>query len=170
MISYFLANDMISIFENAIRNSGIMSGKFLEKTRVPKPGSTLNNPQYYTPADFVIGSTVQSNHTFGSLCLVSLLIYLLFCSNPRHKVASIYFSVTNVSCSSIFDAKFFVICCVSVFSHRFLLIDADLYVLSYLEANADSIPPETLESVRRKLNVDGANDRAWAKIGTGDQS
>lgn len=66
--------------------------------------------------------------------------------------------------------KFFVICSVSVFSHRFLLTDADLFVLTYLEANADNIPPQTLESVRRKLNVDGTNDRAWAQMGTEDQT
>lgn len=175
MISYFLSNDVISIFENPTRNSGIISGKFLEKTRVPKPGSTANNPQFYSPADFVIGATIQSNVEFLSLsCFIANILgqshILLFCSNQRYKVASVYFSVINVSCSSILDAKFLVICSVSVFSHRFLLIDADLYVLSYLEANADSIPPETLESVRRKLNADGTNDQAWAQIGTEDQT
>lgn len=72
VISYFLSNDMISIFENPTRNSGIISGKFLEKTRVPKPGSTANNPQFYSPADFVIGATVQSNFTFWSLsCFIA---------------------------------------------------------------------------------------------------
>lgn len=51
-----------------------------------------------------------------------------------------------------------------------MLTDADLFVLTYLEANADNIPPETLESVRRKLNVDGTNDKAWAQMGTEDQT
>lgn len=50
---------MISIFETATRNSGIISGKFLEKTRIPKPGSTVDNPQYYSPADFAIGSVIE---------------------------------------------------------------------------------------------------------------
>ncbi|KAM4522522.1 LOW QUALITY PROTEIN: EF-hand domain-containing protein 1-like [Odontesthes bonariensis] len=59
ILSYFLSNDMISIFEKPIRNSGIMSGKFLEKTRIPKPGSTVENPEFYSPADFAIGATVE---------------------------------------------------------------------------------------------------------------
>ncbi|XP_048841820.1 EF-hand domain-containing protein 1 [Brienomyrus brachyistius] len=59
IISYFLADDMISIFEMSARNSGIISGKFLEKTRIPKPGSTVDNPEYYGPADFAIGATVE---------------------------------------------------------------------------------------------------------------
>lgn len=59
IISYFLADDMISVFETSARNSGIISGKFLEKTRIPKPGSTVDNPEYYGPADFAIGATVE---------------------------------------------------------------------------------------------------------------
>lgn len=171
VISYFLSNDMISIFENAIRNSGIISGKFLEKTRVPKPGSTADKPQFYSPADFVIGAIVQSNRVFLSCFIADIhgqSHNLFLCSNQRQKVASI--SVVLMYHAALSSARLNVICSVSVFSHRFLLVDADLYVLSYLEANADSIPPETLESVRRKLNADGATNQAWAQIGTEDQS
>lgn len=52
---------MISIFEKPTRNSGIIGGKFLEKTRIPKPNSTLENPEYYSPADFAIGATVEGD-------------------------------------------------------------------------------------------------------------
>ncbi|KAL4630454.1 EF-hand domain-containing protein 1 [Arapaima gigas] len=100
VISYFLSNDMISIFEKPTRNSGIISGKFLEKTRVPKPTSTVDNPEYYSPGDFAIGATVE------------------------------------------------------VFGHHFVLIDADLYVLKYLESISDQIPLETLSSLRRHLGVE----------------
>lgn len=61
ILSYFLSNDMISIFEKPTRNSGIICSKFLEKTRVPKPGSTVDNPEFYSPADFAIGATVEGN-------------------------------------------------------------------------------------------------------------
>ncbi|KAF1371831.1 hypothetical protein PFLUV_G00273450 [Perca fluviatilis] len=50
---------MISIYEKPGRNSGIIGGHFLEKTRIPKPGSTLDNPEFYSPADFAIGATVE---------------------------------------------------------------------------------------------------------------
>uniref|UniRef100_H3D427 EF-hand domain (C-terminal) containing 1 n=2 Tax=Tetraodon nigroviridis TaxID=99883 RepID=H3D427_TETNG len=97
ILSYFLANDAISIFEKPTNNSGIIGGRFLEKTRIPKPGSTVDNPEYYSPADLAIGATVD------------------------------------------------------VFGHRFLLTDADQYVLTYLEANSSDIPEQTLESLRQKL-------------------
>lgn len=58
ILSYFLATNMISIFEKPTRNSGIIAGKFLEKTRVPKPGFEADKPQFYSPADFAIGATV----------------------------------------------------------------------------------------------------------------
>lgn len=61
ILSYFLSNDMISIFEKTTRNSGVIGGKFLEKSRVPKPGSTVDKPVYYSPADFAIGATVEGN-------------------------------------------------------------------------------------------------------------
>lgn len=64
ILSYFVASDMISIFERPSRNSGIIGGKFLEKTRVPKPDSTVENPQFYSPADFAIGATVEGNIMF----------------------------------------------------------------------------------------------------------
>lgn len=59
IFSYFLSSDMISIFEKSTRNSGIISGQFLEKTRIPKPGCTVDKPEFYGPADFAIGDTVE---------------------------------------------------------------------------------------------------------------
>ncbi|NXI34158.1 EFHC1 protein, partial [Galbula dea] len=59
VLSYFLSDDMISIYEPPARNSGIIGGKFLGKTRVAKPGSTPENATYYQPSDFTIGSTIE---------------------------------------------------------------------------------------------------------------
>ncbi|XP_009566498.2 EF-hand domain-containing protein 1 isoform X1 [Cuculus canorus] len=59
ILSYFLSNDMISIYEPPVRNSGITGGKYLGKTRVPKPGSTPDNITYYEPSDLAIGSTIE---------------------------------------------------------------------------------------------------------------
>ncbi|XP_073349149.1 EF-hand domain-containing protein 1 [Pagrus major] len=105
VLSYFLSDDTISIFEKPTRNSGIISGRFLEKTHVPKPGATVDNPEFYSPADFAIGATVE------------------------------------------------------VFSHRFVLTDADQYVLTYLESNSSQIPCQTLESLQQKLGVGTANNQ-----------
>ncbi|XP_036941840.1 EF-hand domain-containing protein 1 [Acanthopagrus latus] len=105
VLSYSLSDDTISIFERPTRNSGIISGKFLEKTRVPKPGTTVENPEFYSPADFAIGATVE------------------------------------------------------VFNHRFVLTDADHYVLTYLESISSQIPCQTLESLRQKLGVETSSNQ-----------
>uniref|UniRef100_A0A3P8U837 EF-hand domain (C-terminal) containing 1 n=1 Tax=Amphiprion percula TaxID=161767 RepID=A0A3P8U837_AMPPE len=99
ILRYYLSNDTISIYEKNTRNSGIIGGKFLKMTRIPKPGSTVENPEFYSPADFAIGATVE------------------------------------------------------VFGHRFVLTDADRYVLTYLESISSQIPSHTLDSLRQKLGV-----------------
>ncbi|XP_066862476.1 EF-hand domain-containing protein 1 isoform X2 [Kogia breviceps] len=59
VFSYFLATDMISIFEPPVRNSGIIGGKYLGRTKVVKPGSSVENPIYYGPSDFFIGAVIE---------------------------------------------------------------------------------------------------------------
>ncbi|XP_073938061.1 EF-hand domain-containing protein 1 isoform X3 [Castor canadensis] len=59
IFSYFLATDMISIFEPPVRNSGIIGGKYLGRTKVVKPLSTADNPVYYGPDDFFIGAVID---------------------------------------------------------------------------------------------------------------
>ena len=49
IITYRLADDMITIHEPPIRNSGILGGTFLQRTRVAKPNSTTDKPVYYGP-------------------------------------------------------------------------------------------------------------------------
>lgn len=39
IISYFLSDDTILVFEPPQRNSGILGGKFLERGRIKKPDS-----------------------------------------------------------------------------------------------------------------------------------
>merc|ERR1712139_150585 len=58
IISYRLSDDMISIFEPQQRNSGIIGGKFLERTRIQKPGCDPENPVFYGIGDFAIGATI----------------------------------------------------------------------------------------------------------------
>jgi len=59
IISYRLSDDMVTVYEKAQRNSGIIGGKFLERTRVCKPGSLVDSPDFYTPADFSIGAVIE---------------------------------------------------------------------------------------------------------------
>jgi len=97
IISYRLADDMISIFEPQQRNSGIIGGKFLERTRIAKPGCDPERPTFYGIGDFAIGATIV------------------------------------------------------VLKHRFVITNADEYVLKYLEANESQYPVSTIDSLRNKI-------------------
>lgn len=62
VISYRLADDMMTIYEPPQRNAGIIGGKFMERTHVLKPGSSLSSPQgpeYYDVQDLYVGATIE---------------------------------------------------------------------------------------------------------------
>ena len=88
---------MMTIYEPPVRNAGMLCGKFLQRTRVQKPGTPTDNPEFYNPGDFYIGARIH------------------------------------------------------IFKHRFIINDADEYVLKYLESNADKFPKETIDSIRQKV-------------------
>ena len=88
---------MMTIYEPPVRNAGMLCGKFLQRTRVQKPGTPTDNPEFYGPADFYIGARIH------------------------------------------------------IFKHRFIITDADEYVLKYLEGNADKFPKETIDSIRQRV-------------------
>jgi len=102
IITYRLADHMITIYEPPIKNTGILGGKFLEATRISKPACDRENPVFYGPVDLSIGAMIH------------------------------------------------------VFSHRFIIIDCDDYVLSYLEENKDIFPnneiEKTIQSIKDKKN------------------
>ena len=100
IISYRLADDMITIYEPPQRNSGTLGGKFLERTKARKPGSSLDNPEFYSPADFKIGAVIE------------------------------------------------------IYKHKFVITDADRYVLTYLESFPDIYPLETINSIREKHGLE----------------
>ena len=62
IISFYLADDSISIYEPAQKNSGIIEGKFLHKRRYK---NIDNNNNWITPSDMAIGGDVKINgHNF----------------------------------------------------------------------------------------------------------
>jgi len=65
IISIRLSDDMIAIQEIQSRNSGLSAGRFLEYSRIPKPGSSINSPVYYGVNDFAINNTIIAfSHRF----------------------------------------------------------------------------------------------------------
>jgi Ca2+-binding EF-hand superfamily protein len=86
IINFSLATDTFMIYEKPARNCGRKTGKFLERTRIPKPGCDINHPEFYGPQDLTIGNVVY------------------------------------------------------VFNRRFKIVDADVFVLTYLKENAFRFP------------------------------
>ncbi|KAL7752707.1 hypothetical protein RI367_001709 [Sorochytrium milnesiophthora] len=65
VISYFLGDDTISIYEPPQRNNGTIGGKFLERSLVLIPGATLQQPKYYVAQDLHVGARLLVNaHRF----------------------------------------------------------------------------------------------------------
>ncbi|KAL6762171.1 hypothetical protein V8C86DRAFT_2521922 [Haematococcus lacustris] len=61
VLSYFMMDDTIQVYEPPVRNSGIAGGKFLERQRVFKP----SGEEIYTYTDLYVGGTIQIfNRTF----------------------------------------------------------------------------------------------------------
>lgn len=65
IISYFLTDDTIQIYEPPVRNSGVIGGKFLERGRVKKPNQErypTTSPEYYNAQDFFVGAQLNINN------------------------------------------------------------------------------------------------------------
>eukprot|EP01116_Phalansterium_solitarium_P009858 TRINITY_DN241_c0_g1_i11.p1 TRINITY_DN241_c0_g1~~TRINITY_DN241_c0_g1_i11.p1 ORF type:complete len:574 (-),score=256.51 TRINITY_DN241_c0_g1_i11:254-1975(-) len=61
IISYYLADDTLSIYEPPQRNSGVVGGKFLERRQVQKPKSK----ELYRESDLFVGAIIEVfNHRF----------------------------------------------------------------------------------------------------------
>ncbi|NXD79381.1 EFHC2 protein, partial [Halcyon senegalensis] len=61
IISYFLSDDTISVFEHTQQNTGILGGKFLERGRIKKPGQELfkSEPsEYFKAQNLFVGARV----------------------------------------------------------------------------------------------------------------
>ncbi|XP_076857478.1 EF-hand domain-containing family member C2 [Brachyhypopomus gauderio] len=65
IISFYLSDDTVSVFEPTQRNSGVIGGKFLERSRVKKPGQELfksEMSEYYKAQDLYVGATLIINN------------------------------------------------------------------------------------------------------------
>jgi len=58
IITLFLNDDTVMVYEPQVRNSGIVSGKFLEKTKYK---NKLEAGRFFEPQDFLIGKLVEVN-------------------------------------------------------------------------------------------------------------
>lgn len=58
IISFYLADDSISIYEPAVKNSGIIEGPFLRRNKYKNVDKSL---EFITPTDLGIGADVKIN-------------------------------------------------------------------------------------------------------------
>ena len=56
VLSYFCADDTLSVFEPPVPNSGIMGGKYLERSKAPKPQTVAGT--YYREQDLFAGARI----------------------------------------------------------------------------------------------------------------
>jgi len=65
IIQLRLSDDYIAIQEIQQRNSGLPAGRFLEYSRIPKPGSSASAPEWYEINDLKIGNIIIAfSHRF----------------------------------------------------------------------------------------------------------
>ncbi|XP_062389412.1 EF-hand domain-containing family member C2 [Sardina pilchardus] len=65
IISFYLSDDTIAVFEPTQRNTGVIGGKFLERGRVKKPGQALfksEMSEYFTAQDLYVGARLLLNN------------------------------------------------------------------------------------------------------------
>jgi hypothetical protein len=64
LMEYCLGNDQISITEVPMKNSGFLKGRIIAPTRLRKPGTKVEENQFFGPKDFAIGKHSIYSSTF----------------------------------------------------------------------------------------------------------
>lgn len=65
VVSYFMSDDSIYVYEPPVKNSGITFSKFLERCKVKKPNQppySTKLPEYYTYRDIYVGAVLVLNN------------------------------------------------------------------------------------------------------------
>lgn len=86
IIDFHLADDTVSVWEVAQRNSGHLEGKFAQRSRMKNPA----NGTWYAPPDFYVGAVVEVNKTLFRLSRADESTYKYMEENDDK------FSVSNV--------------------------------------------------------------------------
>jgi hypothetical protein len=58
IITFYMSDDTLGIYEKFQRNSGFIGGKFLERCRI----RNVNTHEFFRPGDFVVGQPITINH------------------------------------------------------------------------------------------------------------
>jgi hypothetical protein len=117
IVSFYLSDDTIAVFEPPQRNSGVLGGKYLERGAVKLPGQEIFKSEftkYYTAKDFYIGAKPVFNDV------------------------------------------------------TFVIIGADEYALSYMEAHPAEFPMSSVKQIESKLRSTVDLDKLQEQLTVGD--
>uniref|UniRef100_A0A1B0D9D4 DM10 domain-containing protein n=1 Tax=Phlebotomus papatasi TaxID=29031 RepID=A0A1B0D9D4_PHLPP len=83
ILQFCLSDGTITIMELKIPNSGMIGGRFLTSQKVWKPGCDPHQPEYYTPKDILIGSTLIINSHRFLINSADLYVYRYMQEHPE---------------------------------------------------------------------------------------
>lgn len=83
IVAYRLADDFISVFEPPTKNSGTSQGLFLAPSRVQRPDSNPDMPEYFLPKDFYVGATIEVYGRKFILDDADTFVYNFMLENPE---------------------------------------------------------------------------------------
>jgi hypothetical protein len=78
VVSYYLYDRTMQIFEEQVQNSGFRHGKFLQKQRIINPSTH----QFFAPSDFFVGAKIKAAGWTFELLAASQLATGLMEANP----------------------------------------------------------------------------------------
>jgi hypothetical protein len=79
ILTYYMNNDTISIFEKFERNSGFVGGKFLERCRIKNP----DTKQWFCPTDLYVGNKLNINMYAFELVEADNFTLEFMANNPK---------------------------------------------------------------------------------------
>jgi hypothetical protein len=83
VISLFLVDDTISVFEQQLRNSGIMTGKFADRRKV----RSLDGSRYLNGHDIVVGAPLNlGGHNFFVFDADEFAFNFMYDNKVMHKI------------------------------------------------------------------------------------
>lgn len=116
IISYFLSDDSIHVYEPPVKNSGINGGRFLERGKVKRPNQppySTKLPEYYDYNDFYVGSVLILNNFYFQLFDADEYCYSfmeknssMFPYSNSHSVFAKFKSVANSETLAILHSNF----------------------------------------------------------------
>lgn len=96
VLSLYICDGTVSVYEPPRRNSGVVGGKFKERSCVLKPGHTQQNPVYYSPCDFYVGARIVIHSHCFVLFDADEFAYKYMESNPSiYHVASLEHAISK---------------------------------------------------------------------------